>query len=561
MTAITPQASAVGDTSGEVLPLDVVQHLACRFSQSGMFLLTLHCDGTIASWDESASPFFMRYVLPALQAAAAKPCSIDWAKELAVSTGIHISNAIPGVTLALLPHVEKRRLRGLVALAGRSEQFALDEDVLRLCSQLGLDGTWLRQQAETLPASGPDLMQRQARMLMNMIRDQVRLIAMEGEIDSLSAQLAKTYEELTLIHSISGGMRINRGVSDFFKQVCLDLLQVTPIRGLGVYLEQANAELQDPHMFGPLSLPLEALRRLSVQLLDRMREQPGPLFIDDISADPRFNWLESYAHQLLALPLQRQEQVLGCLFALDKVDGEFDSTDSKLLSAIGNQCAVYMQNATLFEDVHGLMMGLLHSLTSAVDAKDRYTCGHSERVAMLARELAAEAGLAASVVERVYIAGLLHDVGKIGVPESVLCKTGRLTCSEFAMMKRHPQIGARILRNIKQVEDILPGVLYHHERYDGKGYPAGLSGQSIPLMGRILCLADSFDAMTSNRTYRKAMPLEVALAEIRRCAGTQFDPALAETFLRIGADRLRELLEKHEERASTQAEEQVMLVA
>ena len=133
------------------------------------------------------------------------------------------------------------------------------------------------------------------------------------------------------------------------------------------------------------------------------------------------------------------------------------------------------------------------------------------------------------------MAGLLHDVGKIGVPESVLQKTGRLTPEEFEQMKKHPQIGARILADVKQVKPLVPGVLYHHERYDGKGYPAGLAGSDIPLMGRIICLADCFDAMTSNRTYRKALPLEVALTEIRRCAGTQFDPALAEAFLRTGA--------------------------
>src|SRR5262245_54229060 len=177
----------------------------------------------------------------------------------------------------------------------------------------------------------------------------------------------------------------------------------------------------------------------------------------------------------------------------------------------------------LYDDVRGLMMGLLHSLTSAVDAKDAYTCGHSERVALLSRELAQAAKLTEAQIERIYMAGLLHDVGKIGVPESVLQKTGRLTPEEFELMKKHPQIGERILRDIKQIEDIIPGVLHHHERFDGKGYPSGLAGESIPLMGRIICLADCLDAMTSNRTYRKGMPLEVALTEIRRCAGTQFD--------------------------------------
>src|SRR5439155_6970629 len=122
--------------------------------------------------------------------------------------------------------------------------------------------------------------------------------------------------------------------------------------------------------------------------------------------------------------------------------------------------------------------------------KDAYTCGHSERVAMLSEIIAAEAGLSENEVERVYMAGLLHDVGKIGVPESVLQKPGRLTPEEFEQMKKHPAIGARILQDVKQIQDIIPGVMHHHERYDGKGYPAGLSGQDIPLMGRIICLAD-----------------------------------------------------------------------
>jgi HD-GYP domain-containing protein (c-di-GMP phosphodiesterase class II) len=126
-----------------------------------------------------------------------------------------------------------------------------------------------------------------------------------------------------------------------------------------------------------------------------------------------------------------------------------------------------------------------------------------------------------------------------------LQKTGRLTPEEFDQMKKHPEVGARILRDVKQIEDIIPGVLYHHERYDGKGYPHGLAGKDIPLMGRIICLADCFDAMTSNRTYRKALPLEVALMEIRRCSGTQFDPKLAEAFLQVGADQFRELLTNH----------------
>jgi HD-GYP domain-containing protein (c-di-GMP phosphodiesterase class II) len=175
----------------------------------------------------------------------------------------------------------------------------------------------------------------------------------------------------------------------------------------------------------------------------------------------------------------------------------------------------------------------LRAMVNSVDAKDRYTCGHSERVAHISRALAQAAQLPPVDCDRVYLAGLLHDVGKIGVPDAILCKPGKLTTDEFDALKKHPEIGVRILSPVKQIRDLLPGVLYHHERMDGRGYPEGLAGEGIPRLGRMICLADCFDAMTTNRTYRSAMPLTLAIAEIRRCSGTQFDPALSELFLEL----------------------------
>jgi putative nucleotidyltransferase with HDIG domain len=326
-------------------------------------------------------------------------------------------------------------------------------------------------------------------------------------------------------------------------------MEVMCLRGMGVALQAEDGYRQEPVLYGNISLPPGAIHRLADELIGILRERKSPLLVNDLAKDKKFNWLAQHAHRLLAVPLMRQEQLLGCLFGLDKSTGEFDTVDSKLLNSIANESAIYLENAMLFDDVSELMMGLLHSLTSAVDAKDTYTCGHSERVALLSRELAQQAGLSESQVERIYMAGLLHDVGKIGVPEAVLQKTGRLTPEEFEQIKKHPEIGARILRDVKQLEDILPGVMHHHERYDGRGYPSQLAGEKIPLMGRIICLADCFDAMTSSRTYRKALPLEVALAEICRCAGTQFDPVLSDAFLKINPEHLRDLIRNHQEQS------------
>ena len=219
---------------------------------------------------------------------------------------------------------------------------------------------------------------------------------------------------------------------------------------------QTPGRSRDPVLYGSIKLPDLTLRRLADQLLPTMRHHKGQLLINDLKSDKNFGWLAKQARQLLAVPLQRQEQVLGCMFLLDKHSSEFDSVDAKLFNSIANESAIYLENSQLFGDVHGLMMGLLHSLTSAVDAKDSYTCGHSERVALLSRHLATEIGLPDAEVEQIYMAGLLHDVGKIGVPESVLQKTGRLTNEEFDQMKKHPKIGARILADVKQVKALDP---------------------------------------------------------------------------------------------------------
>jgi putative nucleotidyltransferase with HDIG domain len=553
--ALVPSQAPTDGVGGANIPAVVLENLAARSRPGGMFLLVLRPDGSLIHHDTSAPMFFHRYVLPLLQypETALPGLGFDGvaakAKTLTASGNVLVWRPLPGVMAAAVGHIERRQVQAVLVLVARSGNFDLGEDVLRACGRLGLDATWLAQQAAELPTYGEEALQRQARLLLSVMKDQFRIANLEHELDSLSGQLANTYEELSLIYQISGGMKINRRASEFFKQACLDVLEVMCVRGMGVALKGDNVHRQEPVLYGPLSLPPGKVHRLADELTEVLSERKSPLLVNDLSKDRTFGWLSEYASQLIAVPLQRQEQVLGCMFGLDKHAGEFDSVDSKLLNSIANESAIYLENVMLFEDVHGLMMGLLHSLTSAVDAKDAYTCGHSERVALLSRQLSRQAGLSDHDVERIYMAGLLHDVGKIGVPESVLQKTGKLTPEEFDQMKKHPQIGARILSDIKQVKDIIPGVLHHHERYDGKGYPAGLAGEDIPLMGRIICLSDCFDAMTSNRTYRKALPLEVAMTEIRRCAGTQFDPLLAEAFLNIGVEQFRMLLRDHQEQA------------
>jgi HD-GYP domain-containing protein (c-di-GMP phosphodiesterase class II) len=178
-------------------------------------------------------------------------------------------------------------------------------------------------------------------------------------------------------------------------------------------------------------------------------------------------------------------------------------------------------------------LATIQALAAAVDAKDAYTEGHSRRVAEYASDLARYLGRKDAEVDLIYRTGTLHDVGKIGVPDSILKKPGRLTEEERAIMETHPVLGEVIVRKAPQLEDTIPGVRHHHERWDGQGYPDGLAGDHIPFMARVLAVADTFDAMTSDRPYRKGMAWDVSLEAILEGAETQFDPSMANAFVRM----------------------------
>ena len=173
------------------------------------------------------------------------------------------------------------------------------------------------------------------------------------------------------------------------------------------------------------------------------------------------------------------------------------------------------------------------ALAKAVEAKDKYTNGHSERVAYYARLIAERAGMSELDQNDIYFIGLLHDIGKIGVPDTVINKTTRLTDEEFAMIKQHPIIGAKILKDITEMPGIEKGARWHHERYDGKGYPDGISGEEIPVFSRIICVADAYDAMTSTRSYRDILPQQKVREELVKGKGTQFDPEFADIMISL----------------------------
>jgi putative nucleotidyltransferase with HDIG domain len=230
------------------------------------------------------------------------------------------------------------------------------------------------------------------------------------------------------------------------------------------------------------------------------------------------------------VPLKMRERLIGWIGVTSLTASKrFDEGQRKMLSIIASRAAAAIENARLYEDLQATFQQTIQSLARTIDKMDRYTAGHSERVARYAVALARWLGLPEEQIEIVRQAALMHDIGKVGCVMN-LNKPGKLTQEEYEIFKRHPVYGREILDPIKFLQPVIPGVHLHHERWDGRGYPLGLAAQEIPLVARIITVADTYDAMTSDRAYRRALPHEVTVNEIVRCSATQFDPDVAGVF-------------------------------
>jgi response regulator RpfG family c-di-GMP phosphodiesterase len=283
------------------------------------------------------------------------------------------------------------------------------------------------------------------------------------------------------------------------------------------------------------------------ELLGHFRED-RPLLAHGIKASRFFSKspdgkkLVSFA----SVPMKVRDRVIGMLNAYSYTRGKkFDEGQRKMLVILASRAAVTIENARLYEDLVGKNrdLSLVNSslqenfrativgFAHALEESDRYTRGHSERVAFYSSLIAKGMQLKEAEVETVVQAGLMHDIGKIGIRYEKLNKPGKLTPEEVTMFRTHPAKGKRILEPIPFMRDLIPGCWCHHESFDGGGYPQGLMGEHIPLLGRIVAVADTYDAMTSDRSYRKALPHDIAVAELERCSGVQFDPAIVDVFL------------------------------
>ena len=307
-------------------------------------------------------------------------------------------------------------------------------------------------------------------------------------------------------------------------------------------------------IFVGLTNPLEAIERIKSEhfdmlILDFMMD---PIHGDEVVEEIRKFNTELYillltGHKDLAPPLEtiKRLDIQGYCEKSDKFDQLLLLIESGIKS-IEQMKTIQKINEELRDKNDELEKAYLDTigiLRQTVEAKDPYTRGHSDRVSEFAVLIGTKMGLDEKTIHILKIGGLFHDIGKIGIPDSILLKESKLSDDEYSQIKNHPTIGAHILGNATVFQDIIPIVKYHHERYDGRGYPSQLAGTDIPLIARITAVADAFDAMTSKRTYRDSLPIEKVKEEIERCSGTQFDPEIAKFFLGILNNEYNSILE------------------
>lgn len=421
----------------------------------------------------------------------------------------------PRVGFAVLPVEISRNLTGgrFAAVTVLAEALA-GETIDQLAGSAQVDA---RVSRTILAASCPwdrRSVPRLARLVASLAHSEAERIA--GA--EAGARLGAAWEELHLLHSLAGDMTVGSAPPAFAARTLGELRQTLGCRWTALRVESASAELLGV--------------KQGTVIADGIDPHTARRMLGESVVPPRALVVGS---DLVLAPVQRNGTTLGLLAAGDRTegDGAMSNWERTLVETAAGHLAVFLDNARLYRDLDAMFMGSLSAMVSAIDAKDPYTRGHSQRVAMLSRQIGEAAGLTAEELKHVHIAGLVHDVGKIGMPESILRKQDRLTDAEFAVVKQHPEIGWRILRDIPQFAPVLDGVRYHHERFDGRGYPHGLKGEGIPLFARIIAIADTFDAMSSTRTYRAAKPRETVLAEMEACAGTQHDAALFRCFRSI----------------------------
>ncbi len=369
-----------------------------------------------------------------------------------------------------------------------------------------------------------------------------RLLAEKALIDSLKArgnggdslvkllntELFKKLSMVNMLFQVSTEIERQSDTVNIVKALPETVIKVIPVRKAGFW------GLVDDLLIFEAGMGFDLIDKLPIKgtVFERMLQDRRMFYVLEQNDSDPFTGIPLQSGMLI-MTLMIYDSVFGFLVLADKKDGtRFFDDEISLLREFLNKVTMKLENITLYDITNQHLVNILKTLVLTIQARDSYTKRHSERVTEIALEIAEEMGTPQEVKDALAFGGFLHDIGKIGVKDTILLKPGRLTDEEFQEIKKHPIIGDSIVEPLGSYPQERLIIRHHHERFDGKGYPDGLSGDKIPLTARILAVADTYDSMTTTRPYRKGLPHEVAIEEIKRCSGTQFDPEVARAFFR-----------------------------
>ena len=381
-----------------------------------------------------------------------------------------------------------------------------------------------------------------ARALGNNLHDQRRVTELKSQMTDVSAHLLSTFEELSLLHRLMERLSLSSSEVELGTLAVQWLSEVVPARCLAVAYGADQATLtvgedEEAQVVCWGTSPIEESE--FPKLLERLgpeSDQQCVVLNRDRTDSP--TWFYPTIRDLISVPIRAGDRVLGRLLAfnnrlIERGGEEFGTIEASLMSSVAAILGVHAGNAMLYQEQSDFFSSVIRALSSAIDAKDPYTCGHSDRVGRISVALARELGCTAEELNTLYLSGLLHDIGKIGIDDHVLRKPGKLTQEEYEHIKLHPELGYNILKGLKQLDDVLPIVLHHHEAWDGSGYPHGLKGEACPRLARIAAVADAIDAMGSDRPYRKGMPEDRLASILSEGAGRQWDAEVIDAYFRV----------------------------
>jgi putative nucleotidyltransferase with HDIG domain len=385
-----------------------------------------------------------------------------------------------------------------------------------------------------------------------------QIAGMRYEIESLSGEVARNYEELSLLWRLSSRLGTGLDVTNICNVLADEVMHICPSNNVFVLLVNEPGDTTASCAMNPEDAPAEPVEKSFVPrialgadagkvltrvfdpargLLGQVFVKKEPLTVCDVNQDERFEGLPFPVTRIMGVPLTVEDTVIGVVVATDKLNGEeYYSTEIKLVHSIASECASSIKKALLYEEIRHILFSVTESFALAIDAKDPYTYGHSKRVAETAASVAVQMGFSSEAVHWIRLAALLHDVGKIGTPENILRKNGSLSEDEMGRIREHPIIGAKMIEHISRMGEVAQWICHHHEKYDGTGYPAGLAQEKIPVPSKIIAVADYYDALTSDRPYRKTLSKEEALDIMKKLVGIQFDPAVFEYFEKVIPD-------------------------